>query len=183
MSVEQIEHMGSRPSERAASRLQRRTVVAGVAWSVPVITTAAAAPAYAVSCDQVAPTPVTLNRVGTSNQSAQVGTGGVGATARTLTATSTVAGGAVRGSWNLSTNDTSQGMSGWLEFESNARGSAGQNNPSVYQQITLTFSSAVQDLKFDITDLDTHSSGAGNNYWDAVAITSPPTRTAVLVPH
>lgn len=141
-----------------------------------MIATAAAAPAYAVSCDQAPATPVTMSRVGTSNQGAQVGAGG----GVTVTAATVIVGpNTSRDSNNLRTDWTAQNMSGWLTFANRPRGNGGQVGmaPGHYQEITLTFSQSVQDLKFDIADIDTSGytwfGQQRYNYWDAVAITSP----------
>jgi hypothetical protein len=140
----------------------RRSVVRGAAWTVPVIAAATAAPAFAASCDSTTPTTMNL----TSRR------GGDGTT---LSVASAVAGGMSVGSWNLRTDDTSQMPAGWLEFENRPRTDGGVSSPSVYQDITLTFSKAVRNLQFEIVDLDTNGTenwrgDVSYNYWDAIAI-------------
>lgn len=143
----------------ASLTTSRRALVRGAAWTVPVVAVAATAPAYAASCDSTAPT--TMNLISR--------TGGDGTT---VSFASTVSGLTV-GSYNFSTNDPVM-TQGWLEFENNPRGDGSVSNPSVYQDITVTFSRAVRNLTMDIADLDTSGSGTGNsrtyNYWDAIAV-------------
>jgi hypothetical protein len=138
----------------------RRTVVRGAAWSVPVIAAATTAPAFAASCDSTVPTTMNL----TSR------TGGDGTTVGFASAPSNMQ----LGGWNLRSDDTSQMPAGWIEFENAPRASGGDSNPSIYQDITVTFSRAVRKLTFDLRDIDTSGSGTQNNrtynYWDAIAI-------------
>jgi hypothetical protein len=143
-------------------RPSRRSVVRGAAWSVPVISVAATAPAFAASCQSTV--------VSTMNLTTRMGSNG-----NTLTLTNVFAGGMTAGTWNLRTDDTTQMPSGWLEFENRPRASGGNANPSIYQDITLQFSAPVSELTFDLADLDTSGStdrrnNTTYNYWDAIAI-------------
>lgn len=149
--------------QKGAGGLSRRSVVRGAAWSVPVVSMAATAPAFAASCLSTV--------VSTMNLATLTGSSGA-----TLKVTSTFRGGLTAGDWNLRTDDTGQMPSGWLEFENKPRGDGGYSNPTVYQDIELKFSTPVSQLSFDLADIDT-SGGVNNNqvyanYWDAIAIHS-----------
>ncbi len=147
---------------RDSSGLSRRTVVRGAAWSVPVVSMAATAPAFAASCLSTA--------MSTMNLSSKLGSNGT-----TVKVSSGLAGGMTVGQWNLAADDTSQMPAGWLEFENQPRGAGGNANPTVYQDITFLFSSAVSELSFELADIDTNGTRNQNNsinynYWDAIAI-------------
>lgn len=135
----------------------------GAAWSVPVISLAATAPAFAASCQSTV--------VSTMNLTTRMGSNG-----NTLTLATGFAGGMSAGSWNLRTDDTSQMPDGWMEFENRPRADGGASNPSIYQDITLQFSAPVSNLTFDLADIDTSGSVdwrgrvTAYNYWDAIAI-------------
>lgn len=144
-------------------RPSRRSVVRGAAWSVPVISVAATAPAFAASCLSTV--------VSTMDLTSRIGSNG-----DTLTITNGFNGGMTAGQWNLRTDDTSQMPAGWMEFENKPRADGGSANPSIYQDITLTFPAAVTDLTFELADIDTSGTRPNNttfyNYWDAIAIHS-----------
>ena len=167
--------------EMNMSTSTRRALVQGAAWTVPVVAVATSAPYFAASPCSAAPTQ-TMTLSSTTSANGQKGSGTDGTT---ISATSALFGGISVGSFNLRTNDTDAGMGGWLEFEHNPRSDGVSSPPTPgppveYQTITLTFSQAVMNLKFDLADLD--SSGLRSpqryNYWDALAVGGgPPAHT------
>ncbi len=137
------------------TRASRRTVVRGAAWSVPVIATAATAPAFAAS-------PCFSQVAKTMNLATKLGSDG---TSLTLTASAT---GVTLGSYNLSTSDPAFPVAGWLELENVPRATT-ETNPTRYQDVTFTFGRSVSLVEFTVSDLDTVNT-SNQEYWDRVAI-------------
>jgi hypothetical protein len=175
----------------------RRTLVRGAAWSVPVVAVAATAPAYATSAcadgayqvrwgtDYTASTKsATANRTGTS------GSGAVGNAPLTLTITTKFVGAMAAGSANDGVSNLA--ASPWNVAGVGAPGLAIMQQVTTryywwsatryplptprdgnYQQVTLTFSRPVWDLKFTITDIDSNS----GQYQDRIVVSGSPSFT------
>lgn len=142
-------------SSSPVTQVSRRTLVRGAAWSVPVVSIAAAAPAFAAS-------PCSTKTADTMDLTAKVGSDG------TMLGVVSAATGVTRGFYNLSTNDPAFPVTGWLELENVPRATT-ETNPSRYQDVTFTFSQSVSGLEFTVSDLDTVNNG-NQEYWDRVAI-------------
>lgn len=165
-------------------RPSRRTVVRGAAWSVPVVSMAATAPAFAASTckdgdyeirwasDYNATTKVaTANRISTS------GSGTVGSAALTLTVTNkfngTMQAGSTGGYSNLATspgNIGGLGTRGLTIMQQSTTRSLGTPRANQNQVVTLTFNRPVWNLKFTLTDIDSLS----GQYQDRVWISGSP---------
>lgn len=176
-------------------RPTRRTLVRGAAWSVPVISVAAAAPAFAASpCDvstytlnwaggatalgvttYAAPANPGGNGVKTGVATVNAPTGSLGS-ALTVTLKSTMFGSMSRDGDNLTLSDETNvgglGLGRGLNI-SHADGiPSGYNNR---QEIAISFSRDVSELKFTITDID-----AQNGDWiDQVSLSGTRTGTPV----
>lgn len=170
----------------------RRAVVAGLAWSTPVVTAALAAPAFATSPRCLVTTTATWNsaRYARSKPTEGVytfpdpdGTGPL--QGMTLTVQTTYQGSNIKlGSQFSTTLDnltvvgatvggaTSPLMLHQAPIDNSKKASdlSGANKTVT----TFTFSRQVTSLSFTITDIDSTS----NDFWDAVALTSPTPYTA-----
>lgn len=164
-------------------RPSRRSVVRGAAWSVPVVSMAATAPAFAASCGStdvaytldwgnnalttyVAPSNPsgTGTKIGTATVLAPAGSGG---SSLIVTFSSVTAGSMVRATDNLSvsseTNVGGLGLGRGLNIAHADPIPAGYNNR---QDISISFSRAVTNLRFTITDID----ATQGNWVDQVAV-------------
>lgn len=169
------------------ARPTRRTLVRGAAWSVPVVSLAAAAPAFAASCVKVYDFRLDWNGPSTSyskNAATNVGTAVVtgpgGSSPLNVTFTSTTSGSLSRASDNLEiSSETNIGNLGAGERGLNISHSTGITAGRANRQIVaIAFSRAVTGLSFTMTDIDSNS-GNGNNWWDRVELDG--TRTAAAV--
>lgn len=141
----------------ALARPTRRTLVRGAAWSVPVVSLAAMAPAFAASCMTVVNTMDLTTKLGSDGTPLQV--------------TSVLVGGVIAGANNLSTNNFP--TSGWLELENNPLQTT-ETNPTKYQDVTFKFGGqSVTELQFTISDIDSFGGGGNHTFWDRVAIVTP----------
>ena len=169
------------------TRLTRRTLTLGAAWTAPLLAVSVAAPAYAASCVasyQLRWGTTTYNRAanGSSGTATVTPTSGT-ATAVTVGFVSTMFGTTVRDNDNLS-----------LETDSNIGGlGAGRRSVQLAhkdpipqgrdnrQELTINFGRAVTGLSFTISDIDS-SNGEGNNDWyDRVELSG--TRNYASAPH
>ena len=175
-------------------RPSRRSVVRGAAWSVPVVSLAATAPAFAASCGStdvdylldwgntglttyaapVTPGGGTGNKVGTATVLAPAGSGG---TSLLVTFTSAVFNSVARASDNLTiSSETDIGNLGTgvrgLNISHDSPISSGRANR---QEVSISFSRAVTGLSFTITDIDS----AAGNWWDRVELSGVRTGTPV----
>lgn len=177
----------------------RRNVVRTVAWTVPVVAASTAVPAYAASCGSTSyawrldwadnttsdafttsysvakPAGANAVHVGTA-----VVTGPSGSSPVTVTFRNSVVGADRRHATNLTVENTAnignlgaqeRGLLLWntdiLEGRNASR-----------QVVEVTFSRAVSNLRFTITDIDSNDQrGSGNDYRDQVELTG--VRTAV----
>ena len=164
------------------TRLTRRSVARGAAWSVPLVAVSVAAPAFAVSC--AGPQPFRLNwgttaytkNVLTNVGTATVPTADLSGTPVVVTFTSTTSGTVFRDTDNLTvpalTNVGGLGAGERGMTLSHADPiSANRNNR---QTVVISFSRAVTGLSFSMTDIDS----SRNDWWDRVELTG--TRTAAL---
>lgn len=177
---------------RETVRPSRRAVVRGAAWSVPVVSMAATAPAFAASCGSTdvaytldwGNTAVTTytapsnpagtgTKVGTATVLAPAGSGG---SSLTVTFSSVMAGSMVRDADNLTvsseTNVGALGLGRGLNIAHAAPIPTGYANR---QDISVSFSRAVTNLRFTITDID----ATQGNWIDQVAVSG--TRNGVPV--
>lgn len=126
-----------------------------------MVAMAATAPAYAASCQSTAPSAMNL-------------TSKIGADGATVLVSNAFAG-VTAGANNLGTAAAEGLPAGWLRISNQPRGDGGASDPSVYQDVTFTFSRPVTDLRFTITDIDTSGGWFLGNYrdfYDAVAVQS-----------
>ena len=183
-------------TEPRPSAVNRRTVLAGAAWSVPGVLVAAAAPAFAASCD-----PITTRIDWASTNYTYIGPtsgkytipdldGAGPQQAVTLTITQTSIG--------SNTQTGSQYYNGWYKGDPNAQtklndnlkvttynvGGTGDRGLAFHQSpksdsnkgystanlssYSFTFSRPVSNLSFTITDIDSHQ----YDFDDMVSITS-----------
>lgn len=163
------------------SAVRRRSVVAGAAWSVPVVVAAGAAPAYAASpCTGGAAAGVTwaANSSGDTNFTTQTGT----LTGNTLTVlseyNSTAAGtGSLSATRNMVSPSPAAGStSASFELSNNIPPTTAAD-PSIYwQTATFTFTKRVARLTFTIDDIDSATGATG--FYDRVAIITEAASTA-----
>lgn len=148
--------------QKSAGGLSRRSVVRGAAWSVPVVSMAATAPAFAASpCGTVYTTwKLDWGTTPYTKASANFGSATVGNVAGTVpivvSFTSSVTSGITRDPGNL---DLEDGVNNIGNLGANEQGlelwhSASVNNDARYQQVIIGFDRTVSDLKFTITDID-----------------------------
>lgn len=181
----------------------RRAVVASLAWSVPTVAVAMAAPAFAVSPRCLKPTAVTWNSANYQRSSATKGTytvadpdGAAGplqgmtiTVANTYTGTNTYlsqqfipSGSTTRPSFNLTAFTGSPsigGATGPLALHQAPKDNAKKSNSLTDANKTITtftFSQPVTSLSFSITDIDS----ALNDFQDAVALGSATPYTATI---
>jgi hypothetical protein len=161
-------------------RPSRRTVTRAAAWSVPVVAAATAAPAYAASCATVR---VTANNVTTYNRVSAVqwtatfdydGTGPLLSNVLTAKATydtgiavrndaNTAAGGA---NDNFTVQNPVGGLGTYgLVMAQRVSGSTGA--PAAFGHYAFSFSRAVSNLSFTLTDIDSTT----GDFWDSVWLT------------
>ncbi|QCX28771.1 hypothetical protein [Nocardioides jishulii] len=195
------------PSPTTASTLTptRRTVLGAAAWTVPAITVAGAAPAYAASrCVTTSHTVSWSAAMWTpdaTNQNATRGTipavsGTPGAPAVTLTVTRQFFGNMVAAAQNPLMNmqissDTVGGTGArgltllQQQNQSTANPGAGQNVHDHRQTVTFTFSEEVKNLRFSVTDVDNYWQGTNpansRQYRDRVYVSGAPTATTSLL--
>lgn len=166
----------------------RRAVVAGLAWSTPVVAASLAAPAFAISSRCLTSTTATWNDASRYVRSSSTtgvytfpdpdGTGplqGMTLTVKTTHQGSNIKLGSQYGTTldNLTVAATAVGgAASPLRLHqapvsnSNKTNTLSDANKTV---TTFTFSRQVTSLSFTITDIDS----ASNDFWDAVAVTSP----------
>ncbi|CAM3666178.1 hypothetical protein [Nocardioides zeicaulis] len=174
---------------RDSSGLSRRTVVRGAAWSVPVVSMAATAPAFASSTCKDGAYQVRWSLdydgatdVATANRTTTSGTGTTGNAALTLTVLSTFNGRMQAGSANVQNVGTysnlnvspanigglgQRGLTIMQRCRDTSLGTPRRNNNQV---ITLKFNRPVWDLKFTLTDIDSNS----GQYQDRIEISPVP---------
>ncbi|MGO2750420.1 MAG: hypothetical protein ACTIA6_10260 [Pseudoclavibacter sp.] len=146
----------------------RRTIVAGAAWSIPVIAATMAAPAHAASqCDPNVTLDWASNFTRTSNVS---GTGSVTTPAgEVITFTLSSALGprlSIPAGSSLGTN-----AAGLLISDRQTVAAADLSYDTRYRQrVTITFDTPIQNLRFSIADVDGINSG-GSFYREYVAVT------------
>jgi hypothetical protein len=148
------------------ARPSRRTVVRTAAWSVPVISVATAAPAFAASpCSDtysylldwgvtpyVAPSATSVNK-GVATVPASAG-GGPGAQSITVTLQSTFQGTATTYDGNLTVLATT-GIGGLVPSQRGvAVRSTTNGGIANTQTVTITFGRAVSNLSFSVVDID-----------------------------
>jgi hypothetical protein len=174
---------------RDSSGFSRRTIVRGAAWSVPVVSMAATAPAFASSTCKDGAYRIRwgqdyngTTKVATADRISTSGSGVVGAAALTLTITNSFggsmqAGSAPDGASNLTTSPFNVGGTGapgltimQRSSSNNALSTPRANNNQV---VTLTFNRPVWDLAFKITDIDSNT----GQYQDRVFVSGNPTFT------
>jgi hypothetical protein len=154
------------PHELSEARPSRRTVVRTAAWSVPVISVATAAPAFAASpCSDTysyrlawgttsyaAPTSAAPNR-GVATVPASPG-GGPGAQSITVTLQSTFQGTTTAYDGNLTVLPTT-GIGGLVPSQQGvAIRSTTNGGFANTQTVAITFGRAVSNLSFSVVDLD-----------------------------
>lgn len=160
-------------------RPSRRALVHGAAWSVPVVTVAAAAPAFAASpCvtdqDLTLDWGTTTYAKNNENLGTASVTGGAGVTPVTVSFASAKNGTGVRAASNLTvTSQTNVGGQGTgqkaLELFHSQPSTTGRANR---QDVTITFDRPVTGLSFTISDIDSlDSNGNDNDYVDYVELT------------
>lgn len=173
-------------------RPSRRTLVRGAAWSVPVISIAAAAPAFAASpCSDTyayaldwgntakttytAPTGNAATKVGTASALAPTGSG---AAAVGVTFTSTFVSNNNtdrRANDNLTVPATS-GIGGLVPAQQGlliSHGSTSSSRNGFRQEVVIHFNRSVTGLAFTITDVDS----LNNGWWDQIELTGTRTGT------
>lgn len=160
-------------------RTSRRALVHGAAWSVPVVTVAAAAPAFAASpCATDYNLRLDWGTTTYAKASANLGTAtvtaGAGTSPVTVSFASTKNGTGVRAASNLTvTTQTNVGGSGAgeqaLELYHAQPSTSGRANR---QDVVITFSRPVTGLSFTISDIDSFDdNGHDNDYVDYVELT------------
>lgn len=159
----------------------RRTLVRGAAWSVPVISVAAAAPAFAVSCDVATSRPVTwAANSGSSNVRTQSGTTAAGGSV-TVNTSYTKVNGDYSGDFNsrnMNSVDRS-GTRGGFVIANTVPDTNSDDVSSNYQSVTFTFSPAARELTFKVEDIDrVNNGGARPGFYDYVRIISQSPWTA-----
>lgn len=159
-------------AQRSPTRVNRRAVARGAAWSIPVVAVATNAPAYAASpCTGGAANTVTWarNTTGDANYTTQTGT----VTGNTLSVSSayssTAAGvGSVSSTRNMATYPTGSNSPPSFELSNNIPRATLGDPQNYWQTATFTFTKRVAALTFTIEDID---STTGNTaFWDRVAI-------------
>lgn len=167
-----------------AVRPSRRAVVRGAAWSVPVVSMAVTAPAYAASTCRDGAYQIRwasdfngTTKIATANRISTSGTGSVGNAALTMTVTSkfngTMQAGSKGGYSNLNVspdNIGGLGTHGLTIMQRSSQRALETPRANQNQVVTLTFSRPVWDLKFTLTDIDALS----GQYQDRIMISSPP---------
>ena len=170
----------------------RRAVVAGLAWSTPVVAASLAAPAFATSPRCLVTTTATWNsdRYARSKPTEGVytfpdpdGTGPL--QGMTLTVSTSLGSNTRTGNQRATVNDNLRALGGTTIGGATSPLGLHQSpidnskktdtltdaNKSV---TTFTFTRQVTSLSFTITDIDS----ASNDFWDAVAVVSPTAYTA-----
>ncbi|WP_180536909.1 hypothetical protein [Micrococcus luteus] len=171
----------------------RRAVVAGLAWSTPVAAASLAAPAFAISSRCLTSTTATWNDASRYVRSSPTtgvytfpdpdGTGPL--QGMRLTVSTSLGSNTRTGNQAATVNDNLRALGGAtiggaaspLKLHqapisnSNKTNTLSDANKSV---TTFTFSRQVTSLSFTITDIDS----ASNDFWDAVAVTSPTAYTS-----
>jgi hypothetical protein len=182
MSNDTLVRIGTGPS--------RRAIVRGAAWTVPVVAVAATAPAYAASpCDTIVLDDFSLaggTVAGASNartwtRTQTTAVAGGGSSALQLSAASGYTGSMARAGdqsgyshFSTTTNAGATGTPGLQMFQARGTANVGSGNTGNHTGVyTYTFSRAVTDLEFTISDIDYFTSNNGNQYDDRVAVTSP----------
>ncbi|MDT0183426.1 hypothetical protein Q9S36_24870 [Microbacterium sp. ARD31] len=168
-------------------RPSRRSVVRGAAWSVPVVSVAATAPAFATSLCQDGNYQIrwasdynATSRVATANRISTSGSGATGSAPLTLTVTSkfngTMAAGSTGSYSNLATspgNVGGLGVRGLTIMQRSTQTALATPRANQNQVVTLTFNRPVWNLKFTLTDIDSQL----GQYQDRVYVSGAPAFT------
>ena len=162
------------PAPVTTTGVDRRSVVRTAAWSLPVIAVSAQAPAFAASCNQQYAGNLNLATMYTRN-SRTSGTAvvplanGAGSVTIGFASSTTTLYGAQTGNFTIdpAVGGTNQAGILFSYSNDNVDGSSAQN-----YKVTLTFSRAVTDLTFLITDID-----VGGRHDERLAVISPATFT------
>jgi len=151
-----------RPSPTTVSR---RTIATGLAWSVPTMAAAVAAPAFAASRCTTSTPAYTGGNASMSNPTASVtAKGATGVTLSTKTVANSPT--TLSSSQNMRimlTSDTTLGPAGYVQLHQYK-----QNGPG--QTVTYTFSQPVYNVSFQIADIDTQYMAANSHYRDSVTV-------------
>lgn len=152
-------------------RPSRRTVVRGVAWSAPVVSTVAAAPAFAASpCQRTALQPVTWT-AGTTTSLTGAASGGAGVSV-SASYTTGLGGGRIH-TPNLSVQSVASTNDAFLL----ANVAPTLLADASFQTVTFTFARPVHELTFAVDDVD-----AENGCLDCVALAATPAETPASAP-
>lgn len=159
-------------------RISRRTLTAGLAWTVPAVAVAGAAPAFAASCTLSTTQNVTwaANADNDSSYRTQTGT-----TANTSSVSVTTAFTGTSGGIDTSFNMSSRTVATTNDsiIISNDVPYSTSTPAANYQDVTFTFSKPVYNLTFTIDDIDRiNNGGTYPGYYDQVALLSLSTYTA-----
>lgn len=154
----------------------RRTVVRGIAWTVPVVSAVAAAPAFAASCQKTALQAVTWSATRTATT--QTGTTSSGTNVNVSAAyTATVLGGGSLNGSNLAAS-TAVAANDSLSLVNNSPTTlAGADGNGNYQTVNLVFTRPAYGLTFFLDDVDR----AVGSYADQVALAATPVETPTAV--
>lgn len=154
----------------------RRTVVRGIAWTVPVVSAVAAAPAFAASCQKTALQAVTWSATRTATT--QTGTTSSGTSVNVTAAfTSTLLGAGSLNSSNL-TASTVVAANDAFSLVNNSPTTLAVDGNANYQTATLGFTRPVFGLTFSLDDIDR----ATGSYSDQVALSAAPAATPASSP-
>ena len=154
----------------------RRTVVRGIAWSVPVVTAVAAAPAFAASCQKTALQSVTWSSTRTTT--AQTGTTPSGTNVNvTASFTSTLLGAGSLNTANLSAS-TVVAANDAISLVNNSPTTLAVDGNLNHQTANLVFTRPVYGLTFYLDDIDR----ATGSYADQVALTATPAEIPAATP-
>lgn len=136
-----------------ARTISRRRVVAGAAWTVPTLTIASAAPAFAASC---AASTFTADLTSAGYNAATGvytwGTGCCGSSTPITMSLTSAASGATVGSSTFNLTDDQVGGTGQPGIILQA--AYPPANWNGYADFTMTFNTTVSDLQFTLTDID-----------------------------
>lgn len=173
----------------------RRSVVRGVAWSVPVVSVAATAPAFAASPCQTRYSyrldwgTTAYNRTSARNATASVTSAGGTPVSVTFASTSSTTANVPDATRNLTVPANTGTGTTADPVVTSLGGRTGERGVMLYhasstigranrQEVTITFGRAVRDLQFWITDIDTITSPAYSDRVELLGFNS----SGVVVP-
>jgi hypothetical protein len=155
-------------TQDSPQQVGRRAVARGAAWTVPIVTATAAAPAYAASpCARGASAArsVTWQSNATNDNAYTTQAGTLTGNSITVTSSFNSAVGDVRAQRNMASYSSQAAF----ELSNNIPPAGTTNIQNYWQEVLFTFTNKVSSLTFEIQDIDRLTTGQ-SNFWDQVAL-------------